>query len=81
MARSLTSEEIEVLASKKGVKRIAVENFLGTIDTESPISAHRMNLSMDAQLYKWNAATEGAIQTGISVAYGQKKLRIPKKKE
>ena len=81
MARNLTSEEINHLASMKGVKRIAVENFLGTIDTESPIAAHRMNLNMDAGLYKWNSATVGAIQKGINVAYGKATLRIPKTKQ
>ena len=32
MTRQLTGEEIERLASQTGVRRIAVENFLGTLD-------------------------------------------------
>lgn len=61
--------EIEKLASRAGVKKVAVENFLISLDTAAPKDAHLANLEMDARLYKWNAATVAAIRTGISTAY------------
>ena len=64
--RNLTSEEIEKFASRKGVKRIAVVNFLSTMGDNDFYA--RGNLSMDAGLYKWNAATYKAISAGITLA-------------
>lgn len=66
--RELTSIEIEKLASRKGVKRIAVENFLGTNTSNPDAFAARSNLYMDAGLYKWNSATVNAILKGIDLA-------------
>ena len=62
----LTLEQIEKYASRKGVKRIAVVNFLSTIDTErdTPIGC-MMNCHMDEALYNWNRATVMAIEAGI----------------
>jgi len=66
----LTHEEIEKYASPKGVKRIAVENFLGTIDTEHDSAAGCLwNCSMDAGLYRWNRATVMAIEAGIQALF------------
>ena len=64
--RKLTNEEIESLASRKGVKRIAVENFLATMGTNRTNAA--INLGMDAKSYKWNLATVRAIRKGIDLA-------------
>lgn len=60
----ITSEQIEKLASRKGAKRIAVENFLGTLGTMSRADALG-NLDADARAYRWNAATVNAIRAGI----------------
>ena len=64
--RHLTAEEIEALASKKGVRRIAVENFLSSMGTDS--DAAYSNAEMDTRLYGWNAATRNAIYKGIALA-------------
>jgi hypothetical protein len=66
--RNLTDAEIEQLAARQGVRRIAVENFLGTLDTSVGPSGNKRNLWADAQSYKWNAATVAAIQSGIALA-------------
>jgi hypothetical protein len=60
----LTREDIDKLASKKGVKTIAVQNFLSTLGSLSYSDAFG-NLEMDARMYKWNAATFKAISDGI----------------
>jgi hypothetical protein len=62
----ITKEQIEKLASGKGVKRIAVENFLGSLGCSDKMGAS-MNLHADAACYKWNAATVAAIRKGISL--------------
>ena len=65
---ALTSADITKLAAKKGVRKIAVENFLGTLGSEGPAgkSGALHNLYSDAASYKWNAATVTAIESGIS---------------
>lgn len=64
--RELTSEEIGKLASRAGVRKIAVENFLMSMGDDA--SAARANLGQDARDYKWNSATQKAIRDGISLA-------------
>jgi len=64
--RALTEEEIERFASRKGVKRIAVENFLMSMG-ESSMNATG-NLYRDAGLYGWNHFTVQAINEGIQLA-------------
>lgn len=71
MARLLTPKEILTLAAGAGVKRIAVENFLSSLDNALPMQGHLMNLEMDAASYKWNYATQSAIRAGIIIAYGE----------
>jgi len=66
--RKLTSDEIEKLASRKGVKRIAVENFLSTVTNNSDSYFARLNLGRDAALYDWNHETVQAIEDGIRMA-------------
>lgn len=58
---------IKKLASGKGVKASAVENFLSTISGSERID--QANLSADAVSYKWNAATVEAIKAGLKLAY------------
>ena len=64
--RELTVEEIKQLANRKGVRRIAVENFLMSMGTDPHIA--RANLSLDAKLYKWDRMTVQAISDGIQLA-------------
>lgn len=68
--KELSEAEIESLAHRKGVKTIAVENFLSTLGNDGGIQAELSNLYSDAISYKWNAATKKAIETGIKKAYG-----------
>lgn len=64
--RALTESEIAKFSSRKGVKAIAVSNFLCSMGDN--VSYAYGNLEMDAGLYKWNAATYRAISAGISLA-------------
>lgn len=70
MLRVLTSAEIDKLASRAKVKRIAVENFLGTLQNNPDTSCALANLNLDTRLYKWNAATQKAIRDGIKLSRG-----------
>jgi len=67
--RMLTPERIEELARQKGVRKIAVENFLMSLDLALPMSVQLANLALDARLYGWNSATIEAIRQGIAEAY------------
>lgn len=66
---ALTSEEIKALSERRGAKAIAVQNFLGTLGDMSRGDA-LANLTLDAGLYKWNAATKKAIRDGILKHFG-----------
>lgn len=71
MAKHLTKEQLEKLASRKNVRRVAVENFLSSLplDEHGPYGARgnaEANLSSDAQAYGWNSATVRAIRDGIN---------------
>ena len=68
---SLSSAQIEALAARKSVRRVAVENFLGTLGSEGPAGeiGARRNLYQDARDYKWNSATQAAILRGISLYF------------
>lgn len=68
--RKLTIPEIEKLASRKGVRRIAVENFLMSVTANPNAYIARLNLNYDARLYKWNSATVRAIRSGIKLSGG-----------
>ena len=70
--KTLTSQEIEELASRDTVKRIAVENFLSSLDSLTKDNAIS-NLKKDARLYRWNAETVRAIRDGIVVAFKRNK--------
>jgi hypothetical protein len=66
--RALTSAEIEGLASRPGVKRIAVETFLLTLDLPAGYRGNAANARADARAYHWNEATLQAILDGILMA-------------
>ena len=72
--RNLTSEEIAKFSSRKGVKAIAVGNFLCSMGDNSSYAYG--NLEMDARLYRWNAATVKAISAGIALASKGEIFRI-----
>lgn len=62
----LPMDEIAKLAGRKGVRKIAVENFLMTAGQEGMLLGDEVtNLYEDARLYKWNAATVKAILEGL----------------
>jgi len=63
--RKLTLEEIEILSSRAGFMKIAVENFLMTLTNNSSPEAAIINLMQDARIYKWNNSTVQAIMDGI----------------
>ena len=65
--KTLTSAQINKLASRKNVRRIAVENFLSSLGPEFDSFKAIQNLYMDAVSYKWNAATQKAIRDGIDL--------------
>ena len=69
MFKQLTNEQITKLASKPKVRKVAVENFLGTLFPGPTMQDHLYNLQMDAGLYKWNAPTVAAIREGILMAF------------
>ena len=64
--RQLTIPEINKLASRKNVRKMAVENFLMTMG-DNLVKA-RFNLSADTKYYKWNSVTVQAINAGIALA-------------
>lgn len=69
MFKPLSSEDIQKYAARKGVKKIAVENFLSTLGNAGSKGGELANLYMDAQMYKWKSATIRAIESGINKAY------------
>lgn len=60
----LTRNELSTLADRPGVKRVAVRNFLGTLEGLN-YEAALMNLDLDARLYHWDYPTRQAIRDGI----------------
>lgn len=73
--RKLLSYEIENLASRVGVRRTAVENFLSSMGFDYFGACG--NLALDAKLYKWDSRTRKAISDGIRLA--MKDLIVVKK--
>lgn len=66
--RNLTDTEIAKFAARKGVRKIAVENFLGTLDLSIGARGNLRNMWQDARDYSWNSATQAAITAGIKLA-------------
>ena len=65
--RRLNIVEIEKLAGKAGVCRVAVENFLVSITNNENNYQARQNLALDTRLYNWNVKTVKAIVDGIDM--------------
>jgi hypothetical protein len=66
---ALTAQQIETLAARKGVRRIAVMNFLGSLGYAGSKSGELRNMYDDARSYKWNSATQNAIARGIELYF------------
>ena len=64
--RKLSLEEVEGFASRSGVKRIAVENFLMSMGNDAKTAY--LNLRLDTTLYGWNLGTVKAIGDGMRLA-------------
>jgi len=69
----LTEQQITKLAARPGVKKVAVENFLMTVETNGDAFTANVNCTQDARAYGWNAATQTAIRMGIDLAAAQKR--------
>jgi hypothetical protein len=65
---AITLVQIEELASRPGVVRIAVENFLTTLEGMSSREAYH-NMRLDARSYKWNRETVKALEQGLEIHY------------
>ena len=64
----LYPSEIEEFASRRGVDKIAVKDFLNSIEFSETPDAAIINLSLSSKKYKWNRATVKAIKDGINRA-------------
>lgn len=65
----LTAERIEELAAQPKVRRVAVENFLSSLDGFDYQGA-KANLELDAASYRWNEETVSAVWQGILDHFG-----------
>jgi len=76
--KELTVHAIDLLEQKhfkkKGWKRLPVENFLLSIDTEMKYSDCCANLTRDAQMYKWKSSIVTAIRQGIDHLFHGNKI-------
>lgn len=70
----LTEAQISKLAAMPNVRKVAVENFLFSLDGLDYFSA-ACNLVQDARDYGWNAATQTAILMGLDLAAKARKAR------
>lgn len=62
--------EIDMLCRTYSARRMAVENFLLSLDLSMHPQFHHKNLLSDARLYRWSRQTVNAIRAGIKLAYG-----------
>lgn len=69
----LDTKEVERLASKPKVKKVAVENFLDTVKNNPNAYAAIQNMHYDARIYKWNSQTVKAIEEGIKKYFSCKR--------
>jgi hypothetical protein len=63
--------EIERFASRDGVDKEDVEEFLDTVGEAGTEGDTLLNLYYDARLYNWNISTVLAIEAGIQSAYSK----------
>ena len=67
--RKLNETEMMLFAGRTGVKKIAFENFISSVDLSKPKYQHVFNLCLDSGLYKWNVATIEEILKSIDIMY------------
>lgn len=67
--RSLSTVEIDELASRRGVRKEDGEDFLDAVGDARNEECALPNLYYDARLYKWNISTVRAIDAGIKSVY------------
>lgn len=72
--RKLDLKEIQELASRPGIKKKAVENFLLTVHINTSEPAAYLNMIRDAEMYNWNMETQEAIYEGILLSSGKKEV-------
>ena len=65
----LTATRIAELASRPGVRKTAVENFLSSLDGLTYEEAVA-NCVLDTRLYRWNHETSGTIREGLAEHFG-----------
>ncbi len=68
---SLSTMEIEGFASRHGVHKEYVEEFLDTVGEAGTKGGALLNLYYDARLFNWNISTVLAIEAGIQSAYAE----------
>lgn len=68
---SLSTMEIEEFASRHGVHKEDVEEFLNTVGEAGTEDGALLNLYYDARLYNWDISTVQAIEAGILSAYAE----------
>jgi len=66
--KALTLQEIKIFATRRNVRRVAVENFLMTLQNNGTPREAYQNLFRDAKMYRWNQNTIRAIKDGIDLA-------------
>jgi hypothetical protein len=71
--RNLTQDEIKVILAKyPKARHIPVSNFLSSM--EGPGMAVAQNFHQDSRDYRWDTHITKAIQTGIDIAKGYKRI-------
>ncbi|RLC34072.1 MAG: hypothetical protein DRZ76_03375 [Candidatus Nealsonbacteria bacterium] len=71
--KQLTLEEIKTFATRRNVRKIAVENFLLSLHNNETTRTAYQNLMRDAKMYRWNKETIKAIQEGIDLSIKKSK--------
>lgn len=66
--RPLFPSEIEEFTSRRGVDKIVVKDFLGSIEFSETVDVAIVNLSIYSKRYNWNKATRKAIEEVIKRA-------------
>jgi hypothetical protein len=69
--KMLKKSEITKLASRKGVRPVAVSKFLTGLDPNATEIGALVDLEVTSKSKKWNDATIRAMRDGIRMAYGR----------
>jgi len=55
----------ELMVKHPKARRIAVSNFVSSVDLKAPVMETNLNLEADAACYCWNQSTVMAIREGV----------------